>query len=88
MATNAPVVLLDEPVSGVDTAWADRMLALVEDMRNTGRTICLVEHNLHVVDRLATRAYFMDLGRIIAEGTLAELTASPELARTYFGLRS
>jgi len=88
MATNAPVVLLDEPVSGVDTAWADRMLALVEDMRNAGRTICLVEHNLHVVDRLATRAYFMDLGRIIAEGTLAELTASPELARTYFGLRS
>lgn len=88
MATNAPVVLLDEPISGVDTAWADRMLALVEQMRNTGRTICLVEHNLHVVDRLASRAYFMDLGRIIAEGTLSELTSSPELAKTYFGLRS
>ncbi len=88
MATDAPVVLLDEPVSGVDTAWAERMLALVEDMRNAGRTICLVEHNLHVVDRLASRAYFMDLGRIVAEGTLGELTSSPELARTYFGLRS
>ena len=55
-------------------------------MRESGRTICLVEHNLHVVDRLADHAYFMDLGRIIAEGSLSELTSSPELARTYFGI--
>jgi branched-chain amino acid transport system permease protein len=86
MATEAPVVLLDEPVSGVDTAWAEAMLSLIESMRESGRTICLVEHNLHVVDRLADHAYFMDLGRIVAEGSLAELTASPELARTYFGI--
>lgn len=86
MATEAPVVLLDEPVSGVDTAWAEAMLSLIETMRESGRTICLVEHNLHVVDRLADHAYFMDLGRIIAEGSLAELTSSPELARTYFGI--
>ena len=86
MATEAPVVLLDEPVSGVDTAWAEAMLSLIETMRESGRTICLVEHNLHVVDRLADHAYFMDLGRIIAEGSLSELTSSPELARTYFGI--
>lgn len=86
MASQAPVVLLDEPVSGVDTAWADVMLALVDAMRAAGRTICLVEHNLHVVEQLADQAYFMDLGRIIARGTMAELTSSADLARTYFGL--
>ena len=77
LATEADVLLLDEPASGIDTKWVDTMLDLVEAVREQGRTVCIVEHNLHVVGRLADHTYFMELGRITAEGTIDELTNAP-----------
>ena len=85
LATEASVLLLDEPASGIDTQWVDTMLALIESLRGQGRTICIVEHNLHVVGRLADHTYFMELGRITAQGTIDELTSSERLAEVYFG---
>jgi branched-chain amino acid transport system permease protein len=61
------------------------MLGLIEQVRARGRTVCIVEHNLHVVDRLADYTYFMELGRITAQGNFAELTADSRLAEAYFG---
>ena len=49
LATEADVLLLDEPASGIDTKWVDTMLDLVEAVQEQGRTVCIVEHNLHVV---------------------------------------
>jgi branched-chain amino acid transport system permease protein len=85
LATDADVLLLDEPASGIDTQWVDTVLAMVESVRDAGRTICIVEHNLAVVGRLADHTYFMELGRITAEGTMHELTRSARLAEAYFG---
>jgi branched-chain amino acid transport system ATP-binding protein len=85
LASDAEVMLLDEPASGIDTQWVDTMLALIESLRERGRTICIVEHNLHVVGRLADHTYFMELGRITAQGTIDELTSSERLAEAYFG---
>jgi branched-chain amino acid transport system permease protein len=85
LATDAAVLLLDEPASGIDTKWVDTMLDLVEAVRDQGRTVCIVEHNLHVVGQLADHTYFMELGRITAEGTIDELTNAPRLAEAYFG---
>jgi branched-chain amino acid transport system permease protein len=85
LATEADVLLLDEPASGIDTNWVDTVLGLVEAVREQGRTICIVEHNLHVVGRLSDHVYFMELGRITAQGSIEELTHKPELAEAYFG---
>ena len=85
LATEAEVLLLDEPASGIDTKWVDTMLDLVEAVREQGRTVCIVEHNLHVVGRLADHTYFMELGQVTAQGTIEELTSSPRLADAYFG---
>jgi branched-chain amino acid transport system permease protein len=85
LASDAQVLLLDEPASGIDTHWIDTMLGLIESLRAQRRSICIVEHNLHVVGRLADHTYFMELGRITAEGTIDELTNSPRLADVYFG---
>jgi branched-chain amino acid transport system permease protein len=85
LATRADVLLLDEPASGVDSMWLDRMVSLVADTRAAGRTICLVEHNLEVVRELADHTYFMELGEITAAGTVDELTSSARLAEAYFG---
>jgi branched-chain amino acid transport system permease protein len=85
LATEAEVVLLDEPASGIDQQWVDAMLDLIEQLRPQGRTVCIVEHNLAVVGRLADHTYFMELGRITAQGNFTELTNEPRLAEAYFG---
>jgi branched-chain amino acid transport system permease protein len=85
LATDADVLLLDEPAAGIDSRRVDGILELVAFMRDSGKTVCIVEHSLHVVERLADIAFFMELGRITAQGTIGELTADPRLAEVYFG---
>jgi branched-chain amino acid transport system permease protein len=85
LGTDADVLLLDEPASGIDSKWVDQILELVATMRELGKTICIVEHSIHVVERLADTVFFMELGRITAQGTIGELTSNPRLAEVYFG---
>jgi branched-chain amino acid transport system permease protein len=85
LATEAEVLLLDEPASAIDISWVDTVLDFIDLLKEAGRTICLVEHSLHVVERLADRVYFMELGAVTAEGSLAELTSDERLAQAYFG---
>ena len=85
LATRAEVLLLDEPASGIDSKWVDTMLSLVADVRSQGKTVCIVEHNLHVVERLADTVLFMELGRLTAQGRIEELTRNERLAEAYFG---
>jgi branched-chain amino acid transport system permease protein len=85
LGTDADVLLLDEPASGIDSKWVDQILELVAYMRELGKTICIVEHSIHVVERLADTVFFMELGRITAQGTIGELTSNPRLAEVYFG---
>jgi branched-chain amino acid transport system permease protein len=85
LATDAEVLLLDEPTSGVDARWVDSVLDLVVRMRDLGKTVCIVEHSVHVVEKLADTVFFMELGHITAEGKIAELTSDRRLAEVYFG---
>jgi branched-chain amino acid transport system permease protein len=85
IATEADVLLLDEPASGVDVQWVNRILELIRRVAAAGKTVCIVEHNLEVVTAIADRAYFMEAGRIIAEGRPEALMADPRLGEIYFG---
>jgi len=86
LATDADIFLLDEPMSGIEGSAAEEMLLLIERMRGLGRTICVVEHSIKAVSRLADKAYFMETGRVTAEGTVGELLADRRLAEVYFGV--
>jgi branched-chain amino acid transport system ATP-binding protein len=55
------------------------------DEPSLGRTICVVEHSLHVVERLADHVVFMEEGTVTAEGTIEELTGQQRLVEVYFG---
>jgi branched-chain amino acid transport system permease protein len=85
LATDAQILLLDEPASGIDYQWLDELLGLVSQLRDQGRTVCIVEHNLDVVGRLADHVYFMEVGAVTSEGSFTELTGDPRLAEAYFG---
>lgn len=85
LATEADVLLLDEPASGIDVDGVERMLDLIAKLRDRGKCVCIVEHNLHVVERVADRVYFMEAGKITAEGRMSELMKQERLAEVYFG---
>jgi branched-chain amino acid transport system permease protein len=85
LAADAKVLLLDEPASGIDAEWVDRIVDIINRLRDHGLTICIVEHNLHVVERVADRIYFMEAGRISAGGTMQDLVKDERLVEVYFG---
>lgn len=85
LATGADVLLLDEPASGIEGAWVDRMLELIQRACDEGRTVCIVEHNLDLVRRIADHVIFLELGEITAEGSYDELISNPRLVEAYFG---
>ena len=85
LATDCDVLLLDEPTSGVDPASVEKVIDGIARLRDLGHTVCLVEHSVHFVQRLADRAVFLDQGAVIAQGTVDELMNRRELAELYFG---
>jgi ABC-type branched-subunit amino acid transport system ATPase component/ABC-type branched-subunit amino acid transport system permease subunit len=87
LATECPLLLLDEPTAALDMDSVDRVIHLIRDIAVRGKkTILLVEHNLDVVRGLVKRAYFMSEGQVLAYGPPSELMADPKLAEVYFGL--
>ena len=85
LAAEPDVLLLDEPASGIDKQWIDRILELVAELRDRGLAICLVEHNLEVVGALTDHIYFLESGTVTAEGRMEELSKEKRLIEAYFG---
>ncbi len=86
LATGAEIFLLDEPLSGIEGSAAEELLALIERMRDLGHTICIVEHSIQAISRLADWGYFMENGTVTAEGRIHDLLADTRLAEAYFGI--
>ncbi|MBI4610079.1 MAG: branched-chain amino acid ABC transporter ATP-binding protein/permease [Candidatus Rokubacteria bacterium] len=85
LATQADLLLLDEPASGLDPTSVEAIMALIRRLPEYGKTVCVIEHNLDVIKGLADPVIFLDEGRVIASGTPGEIMADPRLADIYFG---
>jgi len=86
LATEAEVLLLDEPSSGVDPNWVENFMDIIKELAVSGKTICIVEHNLEVVRKISDIVFFMAEGRVIAKGSAEELMSDPKLGEIYFGV--
>ncbi|MBI2555234.1 MAG: branched-chain amino acid ABC transporter ATP-binding protein/permease [Candidatus Rokubacteria bacterium] len=86
LATQANLLLLDEPASGLDPTSVEAIMALIRRLPDYGKTICVIEHNLEVIKGLADPVVFLNEGRTIASGAPAQIMASPHLADIYFGV--
>jgi daunorubicin resistance ABC transporter ATP-binding subunit len=71
-----PVLLLDEPTTGLDPRTRQELWSIVEELRRDGTTVLLTTQYLEEADRLAQRIAVVDHGRIAAEGTAAQLKAT------------
>ncbi|HVY14325.1 MAG TPA: ABC transporter ATP-binding protein [Rhodopila sp.] len=87
LAPKPRLLLLDEPVAGLNHADVDRMMALVRDLRDKQDvTIVLVEHNMKAVMGVCDRVSVLQFGRLIAEGTAQEVTRNPTVIEAYLGV--
>jgi len=80
------LLLLDEPMAGVEGSNYETMQRVVHDEAMAGRAVCVVEHNVSFIKDLCTTAVFMAQGKILQRGTVDELTKSKILTELYFGV--
>ena len=77
------LLLLDEPMSGVHPSIILEIQHYLEALRDEGLTILMVEHELHMVERLCDSVVVMAQGKVIGSGTMAELRRQPEIVDAY-----
>ena len=86
LMNDGPLLLLDEPMAGVEGAAYETMQRIVREEAQSGRAVCVVEHNVSFIRDLCSRAVFMANGKILQDGTVEELIASEALTEMYFGV--
>ncbi len=79
------LLLLDEPSLGLAPVLVDQVFAAIQDIASTGTTILLVEQNALEALRISSRAYVLEVGRIVLEGSGAELLDNTIVREAYLG---
>jgi len=77
------LLLLDEPMSGVHPRVVDEIQHYLQSLRREGLTILMVEHELHMVERLCDTVVVMAQGKVIGSGTMAALRRQREIVDAY-----
>ncbi len=86
MASNPKVLLLDEPAAGMNPIETQELMATIRTIRDQFRvSILLIEHDMKLVMGICERIYVLNYGRVIAEGTPAEIKNNPEVVKAYLG---
>jgi len=82
------LVLLDEPVAGLNTDETERVASLIRQMQRSGATLVLVEHDMDLVMSVSDRVVVLDGGRRIAGGRPEEVRRNPLVLEAYLGKAS
>ena len=84
LALEPELMLLDEPTSGLGNEDVDRIADLIRKV-SADRTVLIVEHNLSLVSKLADKITVLARGKVLAEGSYAEVSSDPRVMEAYIG---
>jgi branched-chain amino acid transport system ATP-binding protein len=85
LATTPKLILLDEPVAGMNAAEIQEMIDLIAAIRRQGVTAFIIEHNMKVMMQICDRILVMNYGQRLIEGTPEEVARDPKVIEAYLG---
>jgi neutral amino acid transport system ATP-binding protein len=85
LMTDPSVVMLDEPMAGVNPALTQSLLGHIQDLREDGTTVVFVEHDMHMVRHVSDWVVVMAQGRVVAEGPPETIMADQAVVDAYLG---
>ena len=85
LASNPQFILLDEPFAGVDPISVEDIQGIIEHLKDRGIGILITEHNVQETLGICSRAYILNEGRVIAEGSTEEIVKNEEVRKVYLG---
>lgn len=86
LALNGNLILLDEPMSGLDIGAIEEMLQLIKKLKDAGKTICIIEHSLDVIRAVSDEVIFLGDGKVLSQGKLSEVFKNQKLVDLYLGV--
>jgi branched-chain amino acid transport system ATP-binding protein len=85
LALEPKLLLLDEPAAGMNEAETEDLLERVQEIRDMGKTVLLIEHDMSVVMEICDHISVLNFGELIAQGTPDEIQASEAVIEAYLG---
>jgi branched-chain amino acid transport system ATP-binding protein len=85
LATGPKLLLLDEPVAGMNTGEKVELMAVIADIAKRGFTVFMIEHDMRFVMGLCERIAVLNFGKIIAQGSPDEIKNNPDVIEAYLG---
>jgi neutral amino acid transport system ATP-binding protein len=85
LMSDPTMIMLDEPMAGVNPALTQSLLAHIQSLRDEGMTVLFVEHDMHVVRHISDWVAVMAEGRLVAEGSADTVMADPAVIDAYLG---
>ena len=85
LMTDPTLIMLDEPMAGVNPALKQSLLGHIKELKNEGRTVLFVEHDMDMVHEISDWVLVMAEGRLIAEGTSTAIAGNQDVIDAYLG---
>lgn len=86
LASDADVLLLDEPMAGVDPHMVTVLFDVIRNLGAHGKTVIIIEHDMNVIQEIADWVYFMYEGKVVSFGRPGDVLSDSEVRKAYIGL--